>query len=195
MRAGIGLIGLLVGVAVLLWVFSVTELPKARVGKQATEQARQISGRGDDGVAAMDSFKTEPQFNGSRLTGLIVTDVTPGGAMQTYYGLAKDDRVTAIDGMRLNDLANGDDQLAQALVTEAFQKRQTLSIVRNGQTFTVPAPPGTLPPPAGPAAALPAQPAAPAAPAQPPARDGAGALERQLQGIQDAAGAAGRGAE
>ena len=219
MRAGIGLIGLLVGVAVMLWLFSVIELPKARVGKQVQTQARQMSGRGEDEISAMDSFKVDPAFSGSKFTGLIVTDVTRGGAMHSYFGLARGDRITALDGMRLNDLANGDDELAHALVAEAFQRRQKLTIVRNGQTFIVPAPPGSLPrpapaAPAAGAAAVPGQAPAQApdptvgqAPAEQPAGtpadrpsdlpplDDTSALDRQLQGIQDAAGAAGRDPE
>ena len=152
MRAGIGLVGLLVAVALLMWLFAESEIPKVRAGKKAQEDVQQISGRGADGVAATESFETEGKYNGSRLDGLVVTSVTAGGAMQAYYGLAVDDRITAVNGVRVNDASNGDDQLAKALVAEAFQRQQPLTVVRNGQTLTLPGPPSSgnaTPAPAG----------------------------------------------
>ena len=183
MRAGIGLIGLLVGVALMVWLFAQTEIPKAKAGKQAQEQVRQISGRGADDAPAEHSFKTEAQHGGSRMS-LLVTDVIPGGAMQTYYGLLKDDRITAVNGMNVNDIAVGNEDLAHALVAEAFGRQQPLTVVRNGQTVTLPAPPGSLP--AGGAATAPAAGQAPA-----PAPQEGQSVYDQLQRIQDTAGGAG----
>ena len=192
MRAGIGLISLLVGVALMMWLFAESEIPKVKAGKKAQEEAQQISGRGTDSLPAMESFETEAQRAGSRMT-LVVTAVTPGGAMQTYYGLLKDDRITGVNGMHVNDLANGDDQLAKALVAEAFGKQQKLAVVRNGQTLTLPLPPGSPPAGTAPAAGDGAvqQPAPTEAPTQPPAPREGNSVAEQLQKIQDAAGGAG----
>ena len=192
MRAGIGLISLLIGVALMMWLFAESEIPKVKAGKAAQEEAQQISGRGTDNQPAMHSFETEAQRGGSRMT-LLVTAVTPGGAMETYYGLLKDDRITGVNGMHVNDLANGDEQLAHALVSEAFGKRQPLTVVRNGQTLNLPLPAGSAPAAAAPATADGAAPqAAPTeAPAQPPAPREGNSVSEQLQKIQDAAGGAG----
>ena len=93
MRAGIGLIGVLLAVGLMVYLFSESELPKVRQGEQMKEQARQISGVGQDSVPATESFQTTGQMKGSRLAALQVTAVTPGGAMDTYYGLKPGDEI------------------------------------------------------------------------------------------------------
>ena len=190
MRAGIGLVGLLVCAGLIMYVFAETQIPVAKVGKQAQNEARQMSGRGDDGEAAENSFTVDADFGGSRLKALVVTGVTNGGAMQTYYGLLPGDRITAIDGTRIHEKSNNDDAMAKAQVAEAFGRRQTLTVDRGGQVLTLPVPAGAgvagsvapAPAPGSPGAtgATGAAPATPPAPRSP--------LADQFRGIQDAAG-------
>lgn len=186
MRAGVGLVAILVCAGIAIYWFAETQIPIAKVGRKAQGQAQQISGRGQDGESAMDSFATDAEYSGARLKGLVVTNVSTGGAMQTYYGLLTGDRITGIGGTKLNDVSNNDDGLAKALVAEAFQKRQTLDIERNGQAMT-------LPTPAGAQAMAPGTPAAGNAtgpPATPPATapdSGTSPLGNQLKAIEDAA--------
>ena len=52
MRAGIGLIGILLGVGLLVWLFANFSIPTAREGKKAQEKASQIAGYGQDSVPA-----------------------------------------------------------------------------------------------------------------------------------------------
>lgn len=186
MRAGIGLVGLLVCVGLLMYLFAETQIPVARVGKQAQGEAQQISGHGQDGGSAMDSFATDPDYSGSKLRGLVVTSVTPGGAMQTYFGLQTGDRITEINGNSVNDISNSDEEMAKALAAEAFQRRQTLTVERNGQALTLPAPAGSAAAaPGGTPAAAPGGANAEPAPAAP--RRESSPLGDQLRGIQDAA--------
>ena len=56
MRAMFGLVALLVSVGIIMWVFSLTSIPTAREGKKAQDEARQISGRGQNGEAATNSM-------------------------------------------------------------------------------------------------------------------------------------------
>lgn len=192
MRAGVGLVAILVCAGIAMYWFAETQIPIAKTGKQAQGQAQQISGRGQDGESAMDSFATDAEYSGSRLKALVVTQVSTGGAMQTYYGLLTGDRITGIGGTKLNDVSNNDDGLAKALVAEAFQRRQTLDVERNGQALSLPAPPGSqaaapgTPPAAGSAAGAPAAPPAPAP------DSGTSPLGNQLKAIEDAAGQRGQ---
>ena len=190
MRAGIGLVAILVCAGIAMYWFAETQIPVAKVGKQAQGEAQQLSGRGQDGESAMDSFATDAEFSGSRLKGLAVTQVNAGGAMQTYYGLLAGDRITGIGGTRLSDVSNTDDGMAKALVAEAFQKRQTLDVERNGQTMTLPAPAGAQATPPGTPAATGGNPAGTpgAAPSPSPSPDnGTSPLGNQLKAIEDAA--------
>ncbi len=205
MRAGVGLVGLLVAVGLMMYLFAQTQIPIAKEGKEAQDSVRQTSGHGDDGESAESSFTTDADYGGggAKLKALVVTNVTTGGAMQTYYGLLPGDRIVGVNGSKVNDVSNGDDGLAKALVAEAFQKRQTLTVDRAGQSVTLPVPAGSTAG-ASPAAGAPAP--APSAPAPAPGSGGAdtaavpGAtpapvpprretnpLYDQIQGIQDAA--------
>lgn len=141
MRAMFGLVSLLVVIAIMLWLFSMYSIPTAREGKKAQDQARQMSGRGDDGVAAIHSFRVEPNLRGNQLQSLQVTDVTAGGALDTY-GLRKGDQIVEINGLKVGDVSNNDPETAKALVHTAFQGNQPIVVLRNGQPITLPQTPG-----------------------------------------------------
>lgn len=174
MRGMFGLVGLLVTAGVLVLIFVNIEGPTLRKGKQTQDQAQQISGRGQDGRSAMDSFKVEPQHQGSQLKALLVTDVTPGGAVEEFYGLKKGDLITSITTQaglqKVGEAANDDPGMAKINVQQAFQGSLPIVVTRGGQQITLPAPAGAIatPPPtvSGTTPPAPAQtpPAAPAAP-------------------------------
>lgn len=142
MRAMFGLVSLLVVILIICLIFRYIEAPKLEEGKKAQDQARQISGRGDDGRAAVDSFKIAPERRGNRLEGLLVTDVTPGGAVDTYYGLKKGDRIVQITNggslQKIGDASNDDPELAKAQIHNAFQASDPIVVIRNGQQLTLP---------------------------------------------------------
>ena len=137
MRAMFGLVSLLVVIAIMLVLFKWFEAPVLEQGQKTRDQARQISGRGDDGVAAIHSFQVEPNLHGNKLESLDVTDVTPGGALASY-GLQKGDKIIDINGTKVGDLSNNDSELAKAQVHDAFQRSQSLVVLRNGQPVTLP---------------------------------------------------------
>ncbi len=191
MRAGIGLVGLLIAVALIVYLFAESGIPTIKSGEKAKEQVRQIGGRGQDSVPATESFATTGQMKGSKLAALQVSAVTPGGAMDTYYGLKQGDEIIEIGGMTLDTLS-GDEETAKTLVvSEGYQKQQPLTVRRGGQRVTLPLIPGGVPPASADATSTPpsdgtAPPApVPATPAAPPKPRG---LQGQLQDIQDAAG-------
>jgi C-terminal processing protease CtpA/Prc len=180
-----GLLGLLVtiGVIVLILNFAILPYNKAVIdkGQNAREQAEQMAGV-KDGMRAMDSFKVEPQNNSSGKTvSLLVTSVTAGGPMESYYGLKRNDTITAINGMPVRDQNDG--EMAVAMAQEAYQRQQTLTVVRDGETLVLPQQNQAATPAAPAAAAAQNQEATPAKPRE------TGGLQGQLDAIQGAAGA------
>lgn len=192
MRAMFGLVSLLVGVAVLFYIFTRNTSETLRVSKPMQEQAQQMSGRGEDGRSAMDSFRVEPEQQGSRLTALLVTSVTPGGAADTFYGLKKGDRIVEISEggglQKVNDASNGDADTAKALLAQySFAASQPIVVMRNGKQLTLPqsaARQVAQPAPAPSAGAAPA--AAPQAQPQQPQQPHN--VWEQVDGIKKAAG-------
>lgn len=148
MRAIFGLVSLLVTVGIIMWLFSMFSIPAAREGKKAQDEVRQMSGRGEDGQAAIHSFKVEPQLRGNQLQALEVTDVTPGGALASY-GLQKGDQIIQVNGTKVGDLSNNDAELAKAQIHDAFRASQPLVVLRNGRQITLPQGDGVSPPAPG----------------------------------------------
>src|SRR5688572_14473969 len=96
MRMGFGLVGLLVVVAIILILFVKKEEPTLRAGQKAKQEAQQLSGRGPDQLPASQSVKLEPQMRNNQIESLLVTDVTPGGALDQYFGLKKGDAIVKV---------------------------------------------------------------------------------------------------
>lgn len=143
MRAMFGLVSLLVVVGILVLVFRMFEVPTIEKGQEAHDQVQQISGRGQDGGSAMDSFKVEPEQRGSQLESLEVTDVRPGGAADTFYGMKKGDRIVEITSggslQSINNASNGDAEMAKAmLVQSSFEASQPIVVMRDGKRLTLP---------------------------------------------------------
>ena len=143
MRAMFGLAALLVGVAVMFYVFTKNTADTLRVAKPMQEQAQQMSGRGQDGQSAMSSFKVEPQQRGSQLDALLVTDVTPGGAADTFYGMKKGDRIIEISSggslEKINNASNGDPEMAKAMLIQgSFEASLPIVVMRDGKELTLP---------------------------------------------------------
>ena len=135
MGAGFGFVGLLVVVGIIVWAFSESEIPKLQKGREAQKQAEQISGRGPDGQPAAQSVKLDPKAKGGRTESLVVSDITPGGALEQYFGLQKGDEIIQIGPMKVPDW--GGDEVAIAMVHEAAQRNHALVVRRNGQTVTL----------------------------------------------------------
>jgi len=158
--------------------FCKTQIPVAQEGKKAQDQAAQIAGRDQDGTPAKDTIVMEAQSTGGRVSSLFVVSLVPGGAMERHFGLVKDDTIIEIGTQaglqKVRDFNDG--EMAEALVAEAYQKKLTLVVMRNGQRLT-------LPLVGGPTVAAPTgTPAAPATPAKP--ADDSNPLGRQLDAIQ-----------
>jgi S1-C subfamily serine protease len=132
-----GLISLLVVIGIMMIVFKTFEAPQIEVGQQAQQEAQQLSGRDANGVPAMSSYKAEEyDGGGGGFKGIKITDVTAGGAMDTYYGLKVGDIVMQINSLDTATL--GDYNAAKGMLDQAYQEARTLTVLRNGATITLP---------------------------------------------------------
>lgn len=137
MRAMFGLVSLLVCAFIVVYLWSQHTAVVAHEGVKARDQARQISGRGQDGQAAVNSFQVEPKMRGNKLEALTVTGVTPGGALDDY-GLKKGDQIIKIGDQKVGDISNEDPGLAKDMVHDAYQKSQSITVLRNGNEVMLP---------------------------------------------------------
>jgi hypothetical protein len=140
MRAGIGLLSLLVVAAIIFYVAFggkqggyVGTVMKA--GKEGQEQSSQISGRTDDGTPIQDTIKLDEVDVGGEFRRLKVISIIPGTPMDTAYGLLPNDEITKVGGMGVRD--NNDAGLAKALVYEAYQRNEPLTIMRKDVEMTL----------------------------------------------------------
>ncbi len=139
MGYGFGLLGLLVVAAIAIVWFSQTQIPIAKKGKETQDVARQISGHGPDGESAQHSVKLDFEGKNGKTEDLLVSDVTPGGALDQYFGLKKGDKIIKVGDFRVSEYPGGDD-MAEAAVFEAAQRQQSLVVRRGDQEMTLSAP-------------------------------------------------------
>lgn len=139
MRAGIGLLAVLIAVAIILFVsfsgpgggYVTTVVSK---GQNAQSQAQQLAGRDENGMTAAQSIHLEENSSGGRLHGLLVKGIVPTGPMALTYGLVPGDEIVEVGTLRVRDY---DAELMRTLVYDAYGKNQPLVIIRNGQELRI----------------------------------------------------------
>ncbi|HZK79723.1 MAG TPA: hypothetical protein VFC46_01620, partial [Humisphaera sp.] len=88
MRLLFGLLSLLICAVIIAYIWSSFAETTDVATTPVRNQAEQFSGRSADGVPVADSIQTEEATDQrGYFKGLKVTEVTPGGGMQTMYGL------------------------------------------------------------------------------------------------------------
>ena len=138
MRMIFGLVSLLVMIALVCLIFVKFEAPVIKQGQVTQTQARQISGHGQNGIAAIDSFKTDGKMRGRNLEGLVVTTVTPGGALDEY-GLRVGDVIIEVNGAKVGDISVDDAETAKAMVVQTgYQANAPILVLRDGMPVTLP---------------------------------------------------------
>jgi hypothetical protein len=135
MRMGFGLVSILVVLAIVLIWFKNTQVPVIERGQEAKKEATQLSGRGPDQLPASQSVKLEPQMKNNQIESLLVTDVTPGGALDQYFGLQKGDAIVKVGDLDVRGHPLGEGVDTQ--VYEAAQRNWPLVVVRGGQRVTL----------------------------------------------------------
>ncbi len=169
MKAAFGLGGLLVTLGVIIFIMAskggwLDQAKTAIDEKNKVEpQLQQLSGKDAEGNRADESATLEPQLNGGKMAGILVTALTPGGAYQTHFGFQQFDYITQIGPQPVTNMSESD---AKAFLLDAYRLGQNVTILRGNQKLMLP----QAPKPGNPS------------PTRQPA--GGNALQRQLQGIQ-----------
>lgn len=139
MRAGIGLLTLLIGAAIIFYVafggkdggVVGTDL---KAGKIAQDQVNQMGGKDENGMKAEDSIVMNEIMSGSELRRLSVVSLVPGGPMESAYGLMAGDEIVQANQLELRGMDPG---LAKSWVITGYASNQPLMILRNGQPMTL----------------------------------------------------------
>ena len=144
MRMAFGIVGILGALVAIVWIMSYTlggTETTLKVGKQKKQEVRQIAGYDESGVRATDTVKLAAETSSGKLTGVLVTNVTPGGAMEKHYGLKRNDSIVeiAMGGGALTPVKEmgSADEAKDALLT-AYQNSQPIVIVRDEKRITLP---------------------------------------------------------
>lgn len=137
MKAGIGLIGVLIAVAIVFYVaFGMGDKGgvvgnNLRTGKELEKQANEFSGRDVTGQKATDSLTFDTDNKGVK-----VLSVVPKGAFDTKYGLQPGDVITQIGSLPREQISSNTD--AAAYLHDAYRASWDLAVNRNGKSITLP---------------------------------------------------------
>src|SRR5436309_1158088 len=114
MRMAFGLVGLLIGLAVFVWVLGQVFLPHTqqviKSGNQARAKAQQWAGVDENGMRAADSIIMEPIESGTKITGILVKTIHPTGPMANYFGLQRNDTIVKINGAKIGEFELADEE-------------------------------------------------------------------------------------
>jgi hypothetical protein len=156
MRAIFGLVAILIFVGVLVWFLYAMYLPYTKtvttVGRHAQDQAAQIAGiDNQNGGRVSDSIALVADRKNGKLEGILISAINPGSAFQKYFGVMTGDVIVEIETsgslQKIPEIANGDDELPKDMIVEAYQRKNRLVVLRNGQRLTLPAAPAPAPAP------------------------------------------------
>jgi hypothetical protein len=198
MRAAFGLVSLLVVVAIILILFSMYSIPAAKQGRVAQNQARQIAGLDEDNAPVTDAVTLDAKDRNGKMEGAVVTSITPGSALQKRFGLQNGDVILEMGPLSVKENMSSASE-AKDFLLDAYQKDQSLVVMRGSERFTLPqdmaraaaaaarAPaPGANPNPETPQAS--AQQPDPATENKPEQKKPAGGLQGQLDLIRNIPG-------
>lgn len=135
LRGMFSLVGLLVTMAIIAWVWSSYTSSVVKEGHHAEEMAQSVAGNAPDGTRAIDSVSLEPEDVNGQFNDLLVKSVVPDGIMEKYYGLKAGDKIEGVDALVLKDYDSG---AAMAYMQEAYMRKQALSVIRDGQRIRLP---------------------------------------------------------
>jgi C-terminal processing protease CtpA/Prc len=141
MRAGLGLVGLLICIGVVVWIMGKSELPHTQAvlaaKKKAEDTMNPIAGYSRDGsMKFSDSLQIEPETKGGKISAIDVTSVVAGGPAATEYGLKENDVIVEIGPLSVKDQINSAGE-ARDMIQDAYQRNQPLVILRDGNKMTL----------------------------------------------------------
>jgi hypothetical protein len=141
MRSAFGLVGILVGIGVLVWLMGKSYLPYTqqvlRSGQSAESQVQQLAGRDENMRNVAESAELEVQHNSSgQPASILVLSVVERGAYERFWGLKRNDSIVSIGPLSVRDAATSN-SAARDFVQEAYQRSQSLTVIRDGQKLTL----------------------------------------------------------
>ena len=146
--AGIGLLALLLGVALMFFLFAGPLGPGgssyggnlAKKNNEAKATANRFAGRDADGQRVADSLVLTPFPETGDLRGFTIESVTPGGVAETHFGLEPGDVIEQVGVMPVGGPGGltGVDG-ARDFLDDAFARRLALKVRREGETLELPA--------------------------------------------------------
>ena len=154
MRAGIGLVSVLITALIVAYVFSKYTQGTAPAMKQGTNQANQLAGRSSNGVPiggkgtpVLEDSKFVAVEQSGRLTGLTVTVMPPTNGLAEYFGLVPGDTIVRIGPFKVGDETLSDFETARDWVQEGMQRQMEMVVNRGGTQITLPRDRNFTPPP------------------------------------------------
>lgn len=129
--AGFSLVGLLMVIGIIALLQRFYTVPMLQRGQNARQQAQQLAGQDSTGMRHTESITFTPAGDGRRFAGLLVDTVVVDGPMNAHFGLLPGDIVTGIVEIPdLGFISGNDPETAAALVLEAYQRGQSLTVDR-----------------------------------------------------------------
>ena len=141
MRAGVGLLSLLIVAALCMYLTFGTKAHPGYdatvldAGKKARQEASQLSGRTEDSTPISETLQLEEVDSNGQFKRMKVVSIVAQTPMETIYGLKPGDEITRVGDMGVAD--NNDAGLAKALVYEAYGRNQNIVVLRNGEEMTL----------------------------------------------------------
>ena len=133
MRAGVGLLALLMGVALMFYLMSQNASVDLAAKKQADATVNQFSGKDANGKLATDTIGID-----AGTKGVTVTRVDADGAFEQKFGIKAGDLIVEIGPLTKDQF--GDNATAKAYLHDAYARDEALVVVRDGQRVTLPEP-------------------------------------------------------
>ncbi len=144
MRGGIGLIALLLGVFLMIWLFAGPTGLGGGAGtaalqakKEITPQLNVLSGQSEDGnEMAVDTIRWRFDNNSGRQK-LFVVEVKPFGAMDVRFGIHAGDQITDVGALEVGGTISSNEDV-RAFLHTAYAQNWKLTVVREGQKIELP---------------------------------------------------------
>lgn len=144
MRAVLGLVALLLGVGLMVYLFAAnakTLVGKGSAGRQAQEQVAGIGLVTTEGTRYSDTVSLKGDYRDGKLMSLTVTDIDANGPIARKLGLQKGDKILEVGTQgglqKVRDV--NDEELAKSYVIEAPRGNWPVLVQRGAQIISTPA--------------------------------------------------------
>jgi len=133
--AGFGLVAFMIAIAVSLWMWGSYNAEVAKYGIPAQRQAEQMAGQDEHGRLAINSIGMAPEIRNGQLKYVLIDRIDPQGSYAKYFHLQLNDTIVRVNAI---DLRGEDEEMAKALIQQAYQMKWEMIVVRNGQKISLP---------------------------------------------------------